>query len=303
MGRTNPRGRPSAEACPLCQGESRPLVSFRDFTVYACTKCEVHFRFPVGQSDQGDHFTRVRMESYSRSVQVVRERSYRTLANVVQSYVRTGRWLDVGCSFGWLLRYVRTLGFEPYGVEPSPSAAQAARDSGLQVAIGEYPNVGGEGAPYQVISFMDVLEHISSPFPVLKAAQRHLSPEGILVVQVPDRECLLYRTALLLFGASRGRLGSPLRRLYLDGLDFPHLLYYHHRSLRTTLERGGFHLLHEYRAPIGSLDTTLERVAYLEGPRKGVAANRILALGVGLLQMLDNVCKHGGLLVVIGRKA
>lgn len=242
------------------------------------------------------------MASYSQSVQVVRERSYRTLVNVVQSYVSTGRWLDVGCSYGWLLRHVQTLGFEPYGVEPSPSAAQTARDSGLQVVIGEYPHVGEEGAPYQVISFIDVLEHIANPFPVLKAARRHLSPEGVLVVQVPDRECLLYGTALLLFWASGGRLGGPLRRLYLHGLDLPHLFYYHYRSLRALLERGGFHVLHEYRAPIGSLDTALQRVAYLEEPRKEAAANRILALGVGLLQVLDNVCKHGGLLVVVSRK-
>jgi SAM-dependent methyltransferase len=262
----------------------------------------VHFQVLADWDDQVDHFTQVRMASYSRSVQIVRERSYRTLVDAVRTYVRAGRWLDVGCSFGWLLQYVRTRGFDPYGVEPSPSAAQDARGRGLRVVVGEYPDVGGKDAPYQVISLIDVLEHIANPFLVLRAVRRHLTPEGILVVQVPDRECLLYRTALLLSWIGGERLGGSLRRLYLHGLDFPHLFYYHHYSLKMLLEREGFQVLCEYRAPIGSLDTALERVAYLEGPRRGAMVNRTLALGVCLLQVLDNIFQHGGLLVTVSRK-
>jgi 2-polyprenyl-3-methyl-5-hydroxy-6-metoxy-1,4-benzoquinol methylase len=262
----------------------------------------VHFQVRVDWDDQVDHFTQVRMASYSRSVQVVRERSYRTLVEAVRAYVREGQWLDVGCSFGWLLQYVQTRGFDPYGVEPSPSAAQDARDRGLHVAVGEYPDVGGKAAPYQVISLIDVLEHIANPFLVLRAARRHLTPGGILVIQVPDRECLLYSTALLLSWIGGERLGGPLRRLYLQGLDFPHLFYYHDHSLKMVLEREGFQVLRRYRASIGSLDTALERVAYLEGPRKGAMVNWTLALGVCLLQVLDNMFQHGGLLVTISRK-
>jgi SAM-dependent methyltransferase len=241
------------------------------------------------------------MESYSRSVQIVRERSYKTLVDSVRAVATGGRWLDVGCSFGWLLQYVQARGYEPYGVEPSAGAAEMAREKGLSVEIGAYPDQNGGHAPYQVISFIDVLEHLPDPFLALEAARHHLSTDGVLVVQVPDRECLMYTIALSMYKASGGRASSPLRRLYLDGLDFPHIFYHSSRSLRTLLERSGLQVLQQYHAPTGSWDTMVDRVAYLEEPGRTASVTRMLAFGAGVLQLLDNLLGHGGLLVMVGR--
>ena len=92
----------------------------------------------------------------------------------------------MGCSYGWLLSSIVGSEFEGYGVEPSPTAACAARNAGLRVNDGVYPQVVGEGQPYTVISFMDVLEHMDDPVQVLRTARQHLSPEGLVVIQVPD---------------------------------------------------------------------------------------------------------------------
>lgn len=286
--------------CPICQGKANSLVS-EPFALYACAGCGVHFR-QIGQGHAQDHFVQVDLASYSRSVQVVRERSYQKLVEAVRPHAPDGRWLDVGCSFGWLLRYVQSRGFDPHGVEPSPSAASAAQASGLPVEMGLYPDKDGGKAPYQVISFMDVLEHLPNPLPSLEAARRHLTSDGVLVAQVPDRECLMYRTALLMARASGNRLGGPLRRLYLDGLDFPHVYYHSRRSLGRLLEQSGFAILQAYYTPIGSLDTSVDRVAYLKKPGQRTTTVWILALGVGLLQVLDNCRGHGGLLTMLGKK-
>lgn len=277
------------------------LASEQQFVLYACTNCGVHYREHGDGGREEDHFKQVEMESYSRSVQVIRERSFKALVEVVRSYLPNGRWLDVGCSFGWLLHYVRSLGFDPYGIDPSPFAARAARNAGLLVEIGIYPRVDGGGVPYQVISFIDVLEHLPDPFFVLRSVRHHLAPEGVLVVQVPDRECLMYQIALLMFGVSRGHLGDPLRRLYLDGLDFPHIYYHTQKSLNLLLEKSGFQVLRQYRSPIGSLDTMMDRVVYLDESNARKGRDRVLAFGASILQAIDNIWGHGGLLVTVSK--
>ena len=299
--RTLDRVESQNSVCPICHGEMYLSILEQQFVLYVCSKCGVHYREYRTEKGEQDHFQQVKMESYSRSVRVIRERSYKVLVEVVLSFVHSGRWLDVGCSFGWLLRYVQSHGFNPYGVDPSPSAVQAARNIGLSVKLGTYPNEDGRGAPYQVISFIDVLEHLPDPFFILRAVRHHLSPEGVLVVQVPDRECLMYQIALLMFMVSRGRFGDPLRRLYLDGLDFPHIFYYSQRNLNLLLEKSGFQVVRQYRSPIGSWDTMVDRITYLDEStsRRGVA--RVLAFGASALQAIDNGWGHGGLLTTVSR--
>jgi SAM-dependent methyltransferase len=241
------------------------------------------------------------MEAYSRSVKIVRERSYQQLVDAVQKYVSAGRWLDIGCSFGWLLDYARLRGFDPYGVEPSSNAAHTALDKGIPITIGEYPRTSPINPPYDVISFMDVIEHLPDPSFVLKSVRGHLAPNGALVVQLPDRECLMYRTALWMCKLSGGHLAGPLKRLYLAGLDFPHAYYFSRSSLQSLLAGNGFSIVHEYRAPTGTWDTMVDRVAYLEHPAGAEGIARVMAWGAGVLQVLDNVLGHGGLLVVISQ--
>ncbi len=289
--------------CPLCESATRQLVTDgRGFTLYACLGCGVHFRhFGDFTGQQHDHFVQVEMDLYSRSVQIVRERSYRQLVDAVQALVPDGRWLDVGCSFGWLLDYVRARGFDPQGIEPSPSAAHVAREKGLPIVIGEYPEARPPSPPYQVISFMDVLEHLPDPYVVLESAKAHLAPNGVLVIQLPDRECLMYRVALWMFKLSGGRMAMPLKRLYLDGLDFPHVYYYSPKSLQAMLKRSEFEVVRECRASTGSWDTMTERVAYLERPGTNKAIARLVVIGASVLQTLDNLLGHGGLLVMLAR--
>ncbi len=291
------------QSCPLCGSRARQLVTDgRQFTLCACSGCGVHFRlFDGAAGHQTDHFVQVEMGLYLRSVQVVRERSYQQLLDAVQAFVTGGRWLDIGCSFGWLLDYVHARGFEPQGIEPSPGAAGIARDKGLPVEVGEYPRTLPPAPPYQVISFMDVLEHLPDPRMILKNVKTHLASAGVLVVQLPDRECLMYQTALWMFKLSGGRLAMPLKRLYLDGLDFPHVYYYSSKSLQAMLVRNEFEVVHKYRASTGSWDTMMERVAYLERPGTNKVLVRLVAIGTGILQVLDNLSGHGGLLVMLSR--
>jgi len=197
------------------------------------------------------------------------------------------------------LERVRAAGFDGYGVEPSPGAAQKARDAGLSVTTGTFPAVAGDGAPYSVVSFMDVLEHLPDPTLVLESTCRHLGLEGVVVIQVPDQRCLLYWLARALCRWSGGRLDFALRRLWLTDLDFPHRFYFSRRSLDRLCSRSGYEIIDWYRAAIGAPGQARDRVGYLKG--KSNVALPLVSAGVATIGALDNLWNHGGLLVVIAR--
>jgi SAM-dependent methyltransferase len=209
-----------------------------------------------------------------------------------------GRWLDVGCSFGWLLRHVSRGPFRGFGVEPSISALPGLRGAGLAVCAGRYPDVLGPRARFEVVSFMDVLEHFERPAEVLAATRSLLARDGVLAIQVPDRACYLYLAASLL-GRLPGRLGSfALQRLWLEGFDFPHQVYFTPEGLDLLLRRTGFAALEWHRPSIGRPAQAFDRVGYTGG---GAPLRLAAGAAVAALAVADGAAGHGGLITVLAR--
>jgi len=229
-----------------------------------------------------------------------RLRSYEALLHRVKKHVPAGAWLDVGCSYGWLLKHVTEKGYRSEGIEPSVPAAKRASDEGLQVRTGLFPGALGKDDRFDVISFMDVLEHFENPADALEATRIHLAPGGVAVLQVPDQACWLFRLAEAMYRLSGGRISFALRRLWLDGFDFPHQFYFTRHSLALLLERSGFKILDWERTPIGHPAEALDRVAYAKNSSSRLSATAV-GLAVGLINAVDAACGHGGLLTMIAR--
>ena len=290
------------QPCPICQNPGTRHIATCDQTVriQGCTRCGAEFAiYPPQRRADRDHFAGVDGEMYARSVKATREASYEALLAHVSAVIKGGRWLDVGCSYGWLLERMRTAGFDGYGVEPSPGAAQKARDSGLKVTTGIFPVVVGDGAPYSVVSFMDVLEHLTDPAQILESTRQHLGLDGLVVIQVPDQSCLLYWLARSMCRWSAGRLDFALRRLWLTELDFPHRFYFNRRSLDRLCARSGYEIIDWYRAAIGAPGQARDRVGYLNGKKNPVLP--MVSAGVATISAMDILWRRGGLLVVIAR--
>jgi SAM-dependent methyltransferase len=100
---------------------------------------------------------------------------------------RPGSLLDVGCATGALLRHFRNLGWQTTGIEVSAYAANRARRFG-DVHCGDVVDtLGGLAADaYEVVTFIDTLEHLASPRRSLTEACRVLRPKGLLLIEVPN---------------------------------------------------------------------------------------------------------------------
>ncbi len=106
---------------------------------------------------------------------------------------KSGNLLDVGANDGSFLKFAKQAGYDPYGVELSPTAAEyAARNSGAPVVkgsiddfISQYPDM-----LFDVITLWDVVEHFLDPMQELIKINSLLKPGGILALSTVNRGSL-----------------------------------------------------------------------------------------------------------------
>jgi 2-polyprenyl-3-methyl-5-hydroxy-6-metoxy-1,4-benzoquinol methylase len=121
-----------------------------------------------------------------------------------------GRYLDIGCGLGKMVAAMSRLGMKAQGIEPSPIAAQKAREAGLQIYCGLLDDAKLDGESFDCISMFHVLEHVPDPVSVLRECCRLLKAGGELVIGVPNYNSLV----LSLVGSSWSALDQP-RHLHL----------------------------------------------------------------------------------------
>jgi 2-polyprenyl-6-hydroxyphenyl methylase/3-demethylubiquinone-9 3-methyltransferase len=101
------------------------------------------------------------------------------------------RVLDVGCGAGLLAEPLARLGAEVTGVDAADeniSVARAhAQGSGLAIDYhpGELASLGL--GRFELITAMEVLEHVADKATFLAGLARHLAPGGLLVLSTPNR--------------------------------------------------------------------------------------------------------------------
>jgi SAM-dependent methyltransferase len=238
-----------------------------------------------------------------RMLKSTRDREFRMALDPVQARVDSGTWLDVGCSYGWFLQQVAARGYDPFGVEPSPIAfAEAAGMFGGRVLNGEFRSAleGAAVMPrrFDVLSTMDVLEHVQDPAPFLQAAREHLAPGGTLLVKVPSNDGLLFR--LLSRLATRTRNGA-LGRMWQVDFNYPHWHYYSPASIRAMLARNGFSTEAECRLPFAFLSTVTDRVRSYESTRESLAALMAKSAVASSLVAASYMSKRFDSLIVLAR--
>lgn len=121
-----------------------------------------------------------------------------------------GRLLEVGCGSGDALAFLDALGWKTMGIEVDPTAAEVARERGLDVRVGDIISHRFDGESFDAIVMNHVIEHLHAPLAVLTECKRVLRPGGHLVLVTPNTSSWLHRV----FGRSWMPLDPP-RHLYL----------------------------------------------------------------------------------------
>src|SRR5215813_9329255 len=192
------------EACIVCGGSlvtavARPRSSYARTGAYridACADCGAGATMPRPMAKE---LSRLYEASYGYSAHdlIRAEKRRRAAALLAWSGVRTGKILDVGCMFGFLLDEARRAGLDPYGIELSPGPAHVAAARGHEVFTGTIEVFAWRRPDlrFSAIFAQHVLEHVPDPRPFLAAAKQLLEPGGALVIAVPNFDARLRRLA------------------------------------------------------------------------------------------------------------
>jgi len=97
--------------------------------------------------------------------------------------------LDVGCGAGLLAEPLARLGASVTGVDASPEVIAVARDHAATMGLAIDYRVGDVQAldgQFDLVTAMEVIEHVADPAAFLKALAKRLAPGGLLVLSTPN---------------------------------------------------------------------------------------------------------------------
>jgi len=95
------------------------------------------------------------------------------------------RVLDVGCGTGYLLKKMLAQDLDAWGVDPYPRGWATEEWLSKRVIVGSIQDVPRE--PFEIITAVEVLEHIEDYMKLLKSMISLLSPNGFLIITVPNK--------------------------------------------------------------------------------------------------------------------
>jgi 2-polyprenyl-3-methyl-5-hydroxy-6-metoxy-1,4-benzoquinol methylase len=217
-------------ACLLCGlSDFAPLLESADpssrarFLVVRCKRCGLCFTNPRPDF--------VSMQAFYRGDYRCHQHPDAKVGRKTDSFAKLlpprgrARLLDFGCGAGAFLDQMRTSKWNVTGLDSSETAIARIRERGLTAEVGTFPQSRWQDASFDAITMWQSLEHVHDPLDVLREAHRLLTPDGTLVVAVPNFDGWGSR----IFGAD------------WYGLDLPrHLTHFTPTTLSTMLKRAGF---------------------------------------------------------------
>lgn len=187
---------------------------------------------------------------------------------IVPEITRGSSVLDVGCGVGgfgkWLKanRDAEVVGLD--GHKDAVATAKTHLDAAYQVDLNDLSAVKKVvgSAHYDVITFIDVLEHCYHPQELLELFKSHLKPGGRIIVSLPNIAHYSGRWELL-----RGRFDDHDSGLF----DRTHVKFYTRKSSQELLERAGLQITKTlntspssgWRGMVAKVDPTLTAIQFV----------------------------------------
>jgi len=206
--------------------------------LYKCRSCGFVAQFPgPGRftivTDYQDFYTMDFLDKGRQFMDPQRSVVFEDIVDRITKIKPRGTLLDVGCGDGHFLSIAAKRGLSCHGVEDCvPMARYTAAKTGAHIVEGQYCREMFPAEQFDIITMIQVVEHIPAPAEALKAAKHHLKPDGILVVEVPSLHSphfLAYRwTGIKTF------VKPP------DGVIRCHVGYYTPDTLRLLAKTCGF---------------------------------------------------------------
>ncbi len=224
-----------------------------------CKSCGLCLVNPLGdfrgENEAEDYFLHDYLPLYlaNRENSIAERRAHIAAIRRYSPLPARPRHLDVGCALGSMLQSAKTEGWDPVGVETSEFAAKyAVEHTGCPVYAGSLERAAFPSGSFDVVTLMDVIEHVPDPSELIREIYRVLRPGGVIFIVTPN------------FASFFVRLYGP--KAYGVWPD-QHVVYFQPSTMTKLLRKAGF-----ARIIVGSKDFYGDNLRRLLG-RKGARAD------------------------------
>ena len=177
------------------------------------------------------------------------------------------RWLDFGCGLGGLLRHGRSCGFDVSGFDEG-YAADASANAGLPILSAD--ELAAAAGTFDVVTAIEVVEHVLDPLEVFERMAALLRPGGLLFLTTGNAR------------PYRGRLSS-----WQYVRPDIHVSFYEPQTLEFCMRRVGL---------------TPARTGYRPGFTDVIRSKILRTVGVNRQNLLERVLPWGLLARVADRR-
>lgn len=230
------------QSCHFCGSDNLVLLAeetrianMHPCSIVKCTGCGLMCRNPVDNVPSFDDEYIEELDKYYRLEEEEQTSIYQDKIERIESFIKIGNILDVGCSRGFFLNYVESRGWIGVGLEPVCSTAQYAREQfGLEIINQSIEEASLPKEEFDVIHMNHVLEHVLNPKQCLRNCRRALKIDGILAIEVPNEFASII---------------VPLRRFLgrsLPAYPVPsaHRYFFRPKTLINLIQNEGFRIIH-----------------------------------------------------------
>ena len=223
----------SLQVCPLCgKSRFRPYKRIDEWQIVQCVGCKLAFLNPRPNAAEQEKVYKTYYGYPPMPSDPIEKRRLidqeRYRVEPMSRAKSPGTLLDVGCGAGMFMALAQEHGWTVYGTEISPHCITYAREElGLEVYQGDLVDLDLKQR-FDVVALNHVLEHVSDPVALVRAAKMQLRDDGLLYVGVPNHHC-----------SDARRQGGNW-----EGWALPwHFYHYTPVTLRRLLERCGFRVM------------------------------------------------------------
>jgi 2-polyprenyl-3-methyl-5-hydroxy-6-metoxy-1,4-benzoquinol methylase len=268
--------------CPLCGSRLfRPVFD----PIKKCRGCGLCLVNPLGdfrgENETEDYFLNEYLPLHlaNRENSLAERRAH--IAAIKRHFRLSShpRHLDVGCALGSMLEEAKAAGWDSAGVETSEFAARyAAEHTGCSVYAGTLQKAAFPAESFDVVTLMDVIEHVPYPVDLMGEIYRVLRPGGVVFIVTPNFRSFFVRL-----------YGRTAYGLWPD----QHVVYFQPATITKMLHQVGF-----ARTITGTKDFYGENIVRLLR-RKGARADAEIKAAFGvksplgkLRQLANRVLMH-----------